>query len=117
VLYLGDAAHGMVPTLGQGATQALEDAANAAMLIMQRYDSGSRDVAGWLADIETLRNDRLRFVMEFSLDATDTMLEGADPVQGTAHKNEVSFQNRLKALYRDVGLPLDGKVELRRHAQ
>jgi salicylate hydroxylase len=117
VLYLGDAAHGMVPTLGQGATQAIEDAANAAMLIMQRHDGGSRDVAGWLADIETLRNERMRFVMEFSLDATDTMLEGDDPVQGTAHKNEVSFQNRLKALYRDVGLPLDGKVELRRHAQ
>ena len=37
VLYLGDAAHGMVPTLGQGATQALEDAANAAALITQRY--------------------------------------------------------------------------------
>src|SRR6266436_9653356 len=53
VLYLGDAAHGMVPTLGQGATQALEDAANAAMLIMQRYQSGSRDVDRWLADVET----------------------------------------------------------------
>jgi salicylate hydroxylase len=117
VLYLGDAAHGMVPTLGQGATQALEDAANAAMLIMQRYQSGSRDVDGWLADVEILRKDRMRFVMEFSLDATDTMLEGADPVKGTAHKNEVSFQNRLKALYRDVGLPLDGNIELRRHAQ
>ncbi len=117
VLYLGDAAHGMVPTLGQGATQALEDAANAAMLIMQRYQSGSRDVDGWLADVEILRKDRMRFVMEFSLDATDTMLEGADPVKGTAHKNEASFQNRLKALYRDVGLPLDGNIELRRQAQ
>ena len=30
VLYLGDAAHGMVPTLGQGATQAIEDACVAA---------------------------------------------------------------------------------------
>ncbi len=37
VLYLGDAAHGMVPTLGQGATQAIEDAAVAATLIAQRY--------------------------------------------------------------------------------
>jgi len=103
--------------LGQGATQALEDAANAAMLIVQRHTGGSRDVDGWLADIETLRKDRMRFVMEFSLDATDTMLEGADPVKGTAHKNEVSFQNRLKALYRDVGLPLDGNTELGRQAQ
>jgi salicylate hydroxylase len=117
VLYLGDAAHGMVPTLGQGATQALEDAANAAMLIMQRYNRGSRDVAGWLADVETLRKDRMRFVMDFSLEATDTMLEGADPVKGTAHKNDASFQNRLKALYRNVGLPLDGNIELRRDAQ
>jgi salicylate hydroxylase len=108
VLYLGDAAHGMVPTLGQGATQALEDAANAAALITQRYRDGRRDVAGWLADIEALRQERMRFVMAFSLEATDTMLDGADPVEGTRHKNEAAFQNSLKALYRDVGLPLDG---------
>jgi salicylate hydroxylase len=48
----------------------------------------------------------MRFVMAFSLDATDTMLAGADPVAGTQHKNEAPFQNKLKALYRDVGLPL-----------
>lgn len=116
VLYLGDAAHGMVPTLGQGATQAIEDAANAAALITQRYKSGSRNVDSWLTDIEVLRKDRMRFVMEFSLHATDTMLEGADPVQGTRHKNEAAFQNRLKALYRDVGLPLEN-MDLRRPAQ
>ncbi|MCK1387572.1 FAD-dependent monooxygenase [Bradyrhizobium sp. 21] len=108
VLYLGDAAHGMVPTLGQGATQALEDAANAAALITLRYACGKRDVAGWLADIVALRQERMRFVMAFSLEATDTMLDGADPVEGTRHKNEAAFQNSLKALYRDVGLPLDG---------
>ena len=106
VLYLGDAAHGMVPTLGQGATQAVEDAANAAALIMQRYQAGKRDVDGWLSEIDSLRADRMRFVMDFSLDATDTMLAGADPVEGTRHKNEEPFQSRLKALYRDVGLPI-----------
>jgi salicylate hydroxylase len=106
VLYLGDAAHGMVPTLGQGATQALEDAANAAALITRRTRDGNRDVGSWLSDIEALRADRMRFVMQFSLDATDTMLEGADPVKGTLHKNEPGFRNRLKALYRDVGLAL-----------
>jgi salicylate hydroxylase len=108
VLYLGDAAHGMVPTLGQGATQAVEDAANAAALIMQRYRAGKRAVDGWLSEIDSLRADRMRFVMDFSLDATDTMLAGADPVEGTRHKNEEPFQSRLKALYRDVGLPLNG---------
>jgi salicylate hydroxylase len=110
VLYLGDAAHGMVPTLGQGATQALEDASNAAALITERYRHGKRGVAEWLADIEALRRDRMRFVMEFSLDATDTMLEGADPVAGTRHKNEAPFQDKLKALYRDVGLSMDGEI-------
>ena len=114
VLYLGDAAHGMVPTLGQGATQALEDAANAAALITERYGRGNRVVADWLLEIEALRRDRMRFVMEFSLDATDTMLDGADPIAGTRHKNETPFQERLEALYRDVGLSIDGNIELRR---
>jgi 2-polyprenyl-6-methoxyphenol hydroxylase-like FAD-dependent oxidoreductase len=104
VLYLGDAAHGMVPTLGQGATQAIEDAANAADLIARRFGAGQHDIAHWLAEIETLRERRMRFVMEFSLAATDTMLAGADPVAGTKHKTEASFRERLKALYRDVGL-------------
>jgi salicylate hydroxylase len=108
VLYLGDAAHGMVPTLGQGATQAIEDAANAAALITKRYGQGKRDIESWLSEIEILRKDRMRFVMEFSLAATDTMLPGADPVEGTRHKNEAPFRNKLKALYRDIGLPLNG---------
>jgi salicylate hydroxylase len=106
VLYLGDAAHGMVPTLGQGATQAIEDAALAATLIARRYGLGERDVASWLNDIATMREKRMRFVMEFSLDATDTMLEGADPVKGTRKKTEAPFIDRLKALYNDIGLPL-----------
>jgi salicylate hydroxylase len=105
-LYLGDAAHGMVPTLGQGATQAIEDAANAAALITQRYQEGLRDAGRWLAEIDALRKERMKFVMEFSLAATDTMLVGADPVTGTKHKNEAPFRNRLKELYRNIGLPL-----------
>jgi salicylate hydroxylase len=106
VLYLGDAAHGMVPTLGQGATQAIEDAANAAAVIERSYREGQRDVDRWVTAIEALRAGRMRFVMELSLAATDTMLEGADPVAGTRHKTEAPFLNRLKALYGDVGLPL-----------
>ena len=104
VLYLGDAAHGMVPTLGQGATQAIEDAANAAFIIERHVREGSSDVRHWLTDIIAARAERMRFVMEFSRDATDTMLEGADPVAGTRHKTEAAFQQKLKTLYHEIGL-------------
>ena len=107
VLYLGDAAHGMVPTLGQGATQAIEDAAMASTLIATRHAQGQRDVASWLKEIASLRQKRMRFVMELSRDATDTMLEGADPVEGTRHKAEAPFIGRLRMLYDDIGLPLN----------
>jgi len=103
VLYLGDSAHGMVPTLGQGATQAIEDAANAAALITRRHRDGERDVVRWLAEFEALRGMRMRFVMEFSLAATDTMLAGADPVTGTKHKTEAPFRQKLSRLYGDIG--------------
>ncbi len=103
VLYLGDSAHGMVPTLGQGATQAIEDAANAAALITRRHRDGERDVVRWLAEFQALRGMRMRFVMEFSLAATDTMLAGADPVTGTKHKTEAPFRQKLSRLYGDIG--------------
>jgi salicylate hydroxylase len=102
VLYLGDAAHGMVPTLGQGATQAVEDAAFAAGLIAQEWAKGRRDPQHWLQAIAAMRRDRMQFVMQFSLDATDTMLAGADPVAGTLHKTEPDFMAKLRRLYRDV---------------
>jgi salicylate hydroxylase len=91
---------------GQGATQAIEDASVAATLIAQRHAGGQLDVTSWLEDIAALREQRMRFVMELSLAATDTMLEGADPVEGTRHKADAPFINHLKALYNDVGLPL-----------
>lgn len=111
VLYLGDAAHGMVPTLGQGATQAIEDASFAASLMARAWSDGIRTPRKWLAAIAT-RADRMRFVMQFSLEATDTMLPGADPVAGTLHKTEPDFMAKLNRLYRDVP---SGAVSLSDH--
>ena len=102
VLYLGDAAHGMVPTLGQGATQAIEDAAVAGSLIAREWQAGRRDPRQWLRSIEQLRRERISFAMAFSREATDTMLEGADPVAGTLHKTQPDFMAKLRLLYRDV---------------
>lgn len=100
VLYLGDAAHGMVPTLGQGATQAIEDACAAAGLIARNFSKGSREPQQWLQTIDQSRRERMQFVMQFSLEATDTILAGADPVAGTLHKTGQEFLHKLQRLYR-----------------
>lgn len=102
VLYLGDSAHGMAPTLGQGATQAIEDACNAADVIEAALAAGSRAPRDWLTRIDALRRDRIRFVMDLSVQATDTMLAGADPVAGARWKTEPAFLHDLGRLFRDV---------------
>ena len=61
VLYLGDAAHGMVPTLGQGATQAIEDAAVATLIIRRSAAAGGLDPHAWIDAIASARSDRIRF--------------------------------------------------------
>jgi salicylate hydroxylase len=107
VLLLGDAAHGMVPTLGQGATQAIEDACLAASQIRAHWLGARRakvpvEVPKLVQAIATKRVERVRFAMDFSLDATDTMLAGADPVAGTLKKLERPFQEKLRRLYCDA---------------
>ena len=54
--------------------------------------------------VDARRRERVEFVVEFSRDATDTMLTGTDPVAGTLRKLEAPFQDKLKRLYRDVPL-------------
>jgi salicylate hydroxylase len=102
LLYLGDAAHGMVPTLGQGATQAIEDGCVAAALIAARLEAGSRDIDEWLRAFDAARSERIRFVMDFSLEASDTLFAGSDPVAGSLKKVEPPFRAKLSRLYRDV---------------
>jgi salicylate hydroxylase len=103
VLYLGDSAHGMAPTLGQGATQAVEDACIASILIEREVHAGHLHPRGWLKLIGAARGERIRFAMALSLAATDTMLAGSDPVAGTRWKTQPAFLEDLRTLYCDVG--------------
>jgi len=103
VLLVGDSAHPMLPTLGQGATQAAEDACAAVDEIRKSLDRGE-DLAAIPGRLDTRRRERVQFVVDFSRDATDTMLAGADPVIGSLRKLEPEFQERLKRLYRDAPL-------------
>ena len=104
VMYLGDSAHGMAPTLGQGATQSMEDACAAAMILAREIGAGRLSPRDWLAQVDAARRERIRFAMALSIDATDTMLAGADPVEGTRWKTEPGFLGDLSTLFRDVVL-------------
>ncbi|MCA3263856.1 MAG: FAD-dependent monooxygenase [Telmatospirillum sp.] len=101
VLALGDAAHPMVPTLGQGATQAVEDACATAHAILAALRD-ARPLVEVPEEIAALRTARVRSCMAFSRQASDTMLAGSDPVEGTRWKTQPEFLARLSQLYRDV---------------
>ena len=105
VLLVGDSAHPMVPTLGQGATQACEDACVVVEEVRLALATG-RPLATVSSRVEARRSERINFVVDFSFEATDTMLAGADPVAGTLRKTEPAFRRKLERLYRDVPMPL-----------
>lgn len=96
VLFLGDSAHAMVPTLGQGATQAIEDGTIAGSILAR---------GGSLADIARARNERVSFVRQFSADASDTILPGTDPAEGSRAKMGPDFLGKLRRLYTEVPGP------------
>ncbi len=60
------------------------------------------DVPTLVGGIAQKRAERIKFVMDFSLEATDTMFEGADPVRGTLAKLQPPFQDKLRRLYCDA---------------
>jgi salicylate hydroxylase len=91
-LFLGDAAQAMVPTLGQGATQAIEDGVLTAAILRAGGDAEA---------VARLRDPRVAFVRDLSLAASDTIL-GTDPVAGTRKKGEPPFLDALRRLYTEV---------------
>lgn len=101
VLLAGDAAHPMVPTLGQGATQSVEDACVIVDELRRALDRGLPLVTVPKA-VRRRREERVRFVVEFSREATDTMLAGSDPVAGSLRKAEPAFVSKLHTLYRQA---------------
>ena len=97
-LLLGDAAHAMFQTLGQGATQAIEDGLAAAAVLRRNPASPKR----FCSDYESLRKDRVEFAKCFTREATDTLLPGSDPVAGALAKAREPFLGNLRKLYLDV---------------
>jgi len=101
VLLLGDGAHAMVPTLGQGATQAIEDGVLAGAVLRRGGDAHA---------VAELRDARVEWVRQFSLDASDTLLpaghgKAAAAQTGSLAKAGPDFLARLRRLYTDVPGP------------
>ena len=107
VLLIGDASHAMLPTLGQGATQAIEDACVAADALRVPGELTTERIPAMLTAIETARNPRVRFIADFSVEASDTLYPGCDFVAATLRKAEPDFLDRLRELYRNVPTPVN----------
>lgn len=107
VLFIGDSAHGMVPTLGQGATQAMEDACVAGRLMLQASDAARAEgralnVPKLTAAISAARSERVQFAMDFSRDATAAMLAGADSRAEMLRLREPEGEARFRRLWAEV---------------
>jgi salicylate hydroxylase len=107
VLYIGDAAHAMAPTLGQGATQAIEDAAAWIRLYtMWVEDGGARETVPLLSKAYArLRTERVEFVRDFSASASDVLLLDSDTEAALAKKRSSAYRENLQRLYGEI--PLD----------
>ncbi len=99
LLVLGDAAHPMVPTLGQGATQALEDGVAATQAIEALLDSGRDDVPALTRSIELRRTARVRHVRDLSWKASEPMLLGAEPLSAHAFIRSAAFLGELTKVF------------------
>jgi salicylate hydroxylase len=96
VLLLGDAAHSMVPKLGQGESQAIEDGIIAGAVL--RRGGGAEDVAAW-------RDHRVEFARRFCREATSALAPGGDLAEEAVAIGSSAFLDRLRRLYTDVPRP------------
>jgi salicylate hydroxylase len=83
----------MVPTLGQGATQAVECGVLAGTVLKR---------GGSVEEIAAIRDPRVTFVRDFSREASDTLLPPCDVVAGTRAKGEAPFLAKLRRLYTEI---------------
>jgi salicylate hydroxylase len=105
-LMLGDSAHAMVPTLGQGATQALEDGSLFLLLYERMRRDGAVDFAAMIRRYEALRRTRIEFARSFSWEASNSLLAGSDPIAATRGKSLPAYRGKLTRLYRELEVAL-----------
>jgi salicylate hydroxylase len=102
VLFVGDAAHAMAPTLGQGATQAIEDAC-ALVTLFESMNGSGFSVPGLLDAYDRLRRERIEFVRRFSWEASESLLAGSDPAATNRPKSGAAYRRMLGRMYGELG--------------
>jgi salicylate hydroxylase len=102
VLFVGDSAHAMAPTLGQGATQAIEDGCAFVGLFARMFGAAGFSVPDLTAAFERLRHDRIDFVKRLSWQASAPMLAGSDPVASHKATFDDDFRADLRRVYLDT---------------
>jgi salicylate hydroxylase len=103
VLFVGDSAHAMAPTLGQGATQAIEDGAAFLALFRAARAEALVDFPALTAAYERLRSDRIEFVKRLSWDSSEPLLIGRDPVVTNRDRSTPEYRAKLRRMYTDLG--------------
>jgi salicylate hydroxylase len=98
VLFVGDSAHAMAPTLGQGATQAVEDGCRFLSLFGEVSD-GCFSTPALTFAYDQLRRERIEFVKNLSWDASEPLLAGSDPVVSNRKKSGLDYRAKLRRLY------------------
>ena len=100
VLFPGDAGHPMVPTLGQGATTAIEDAA---LFVMHLRAALSAKVRAPLHEVTASyvaqRQDRIEFIRQLSWSASDVLLADRFTLDRVRAKGGAAHRADLERLY------------------
>jgi len=98
VLFPGDAGHAMVPTLGQGATTAIEDGA----VFVEMFRDALLDrtpVPTLLQRFEARRRARVDFIRALSWEASDVIMAGRYSSALVRAKGEEPYLGKLRRLY------------------
>jgi salicylate hydroxylase len=105
-LYVGDCGHAMVPTLGQGATCAIEDGAVFVQLFREAYErEGARlDVPALTRRYEAARTPRLDFIRAFSWEASDVLMAPGFSLDKVRAKGGAAYRAKLRQLYDGLDL-------------
>jgi salicylate hydroxylase len=112
VMFVGDAAHAMAPTLGQGATLALEDACAFVNLFRAAWSAKAArepciDLPRLAHRFESVRRERVDFIRQFSWDASDSLLAGADAEALVREKAGAAWRERFARMYRGAATLAD----------